>query len=108
MSHPGNGDWKDYHGGVQAGGGAVVQIEGTNKHLFVIAIFAVAAALLACLLAGYAWVDAARSSERADQAERSAAISRLYSVQVYTELNRLGYPVKTPAELDHQLQPEDE
>jgi len=46
-------------------------------------------------------VDAALAAERADKAERSAALSREYAVQVYPQLNRLGYPVLTPGEEGH-------
>ncbi len=48
--------------------------------------------------------DAARSAERAMQAERHSAISEIYTKQVYVELNRLGYPVRTPAE-EHEPNP---
>lgn len=50
--------------------------------------------------------DAAVAAERADKAERSAALSRLYAVQVYPELNRLGYPVNTPAGTHDPVPPE--
>lgn len=43
-------------------------------------------------------VNAAVAAERADKAERAAALSREYATQVYPELNRLGYPVHTPIE----------
>lgn len=53
-------------------------------------------------------VDAALAAERADKAERSAAINREYAVQVFPQLNRMGYPVRTPGEVDHYTaQPED-
>lgn len=46
-------------------------------------------------------VEAALASERADKAERSAALSREYAVQVYPQLNRLGYPIMSPGEENH-------
>jgi hypothetical protein len=53
-------------------------------------------------------VDAAVAAERADKAERAAAINREYAVQVVGQLNRMGYPVMSPGEKDHPLaQPED-
>lgn len=53
-------------------------------------------------------VEAARAAERADKAERSAAINREYAVQVFPQLNRMGFPVRTPGEVDHYVaQPED-
>jgi hypothetical protein len=58
--------------------------------------------------ASQAAVQSAVAAERADKAERSAALSREYAVQVYPQLNRLGYPVLTPGEEGHpQAQPED-
>ena len=48
--------------------------------------------------------EAAVANSRADIAERRANISELYSKQVFVELNRLGYPVKTPAE-EHSVAP---
>lgn len=53
-------------------------------------------------------VEAALASERADKAERSAAINREYAVQVVGQLNRMGFPVMSPGEKDHPLAlPED-
>lgn len=46
-------------------------------------------------------VEAAVAAERADKAERSAALSREYAVQVYPQLNRLGYPIMSPGEENH-------
>lgn len=51
--------------------------------------------------------NAAVASTRADIAERRANISELYAKQVFVELNRLGYPVKTPAE-EHSVAPVEE
>lgn len=45
--------------------------------------------------------DAAVAAERADKAERSAALNREYAVQVVGQLNRMGYPVISPGENDH-------
>lgn len=45
--------------------------------------------------------DAALAAERADKAERSAALNREYAVQVVGQLNRMGYPVISPGETDH-------
>lgn len=53
-------------------------------------------------------VNAALAAERADKAERSAAINREYAVQVFPQLNRMGFPVRTPGEVDHYVaRPED-
>lgn len=58
--------------------------------------------------ASQAAVNAAVAAERADKAERSAAINREYAVQVFPQLNRMGFPVRTPGEVDHYVaQPED-
>jgi hypothetical protein len=48
--------------------------------------------------------DAARAAAKAETATARANTAEIYSYQVYTELNRLGYPVRTPAE-DHVPQP---
>ena len=50
--------------------------------------------------------SAARAQAKAETATSRANVSEIYSKQVYTELNRLGYPVKTPAE-EHAPQPSD-
>lgn len=43
-------------------------------------------------------VEAREATSTADDADRAAQLSRLFSEQVYVELNRLGYPVQTPVE----------
>lgn len=48
--------------------------------------------------------DAARAAAKAETATARANTAEIYAYQVYTELNRLGYPVRTPAE-DHAPQP---
>lgn len=48
--------------------------------------------------------DAARATAKAETATARANTAEIYAYQVYTELNRLGYPVKTPAE-NHEPQP---
>ena len=50
--------------------------------------------------------SAARAQAKAETATARANVSEIYSKQIYTELNRLGYPVKTPAE-EHAPQPSD-
>src|SRR5688572_17879664 len=63
---------------------------------------------LCVLFCAMAWISATRSAERAFQAQQSAAINREYAVQVFPQLNRMGYPVRTPGEADHYVaQPED-
>lgn len=94
---------------------------GTNNNMasieggFVVALVAL---VFACLAVGLAWYLNARSVEtisrlsgesaaaaaRADIAERRANIAEVYAKQVYVELNRLGYPVQTPAE-EHSVAP---
>lgn len=52
--------------------------------------------------------NAAVAKNDAAHAATSAAINREYAVQVFPQLNRLGYPVKTPGEPGHYVaQPED-
>lgn len=48
--------------------------------------------------------DAAVAADRADRAERRANIAEAQAKQVFVELNRLGYPVKTTIE-DHSVAP---
>lgn len=48
--------------------------------------------------------SAAVAADRADRAERRANISEAQAKQVFVELNRLGYPVKTTIE-DHSVAP---
>jgi hypothetical protein len=45
-----------------------------------------------------------RAVAKAETATARANTAEIYAYQVYTELNRLGYPVRTPAE-DHVPQP---
>ena len=75
-------------------------------------------ALLALLAVGVIWLksehnvdvirdlasESSAAATRADIAERRANIAELYAKQVFVELNRLGYPVKTPAE-EHSVAP---
>lgn len=56
-------------------------------------------------VAEFAFV-AGEAKSKAETATARANVSEIYAKQVYTELNRLGYPVKTPAE-DHAPQPSD-
>lgn len=58
-------------------------------------LFLVGTALIVSILA---WGDSKAAAKSADIAERRANISELYAKQVYVELNRLGYPVRSPAE----------
>lgn len=48
--------------------------------------------------------DAGFAAAKAETATARANTAEIYAKQIYTELNRLGYPVKTPAE-DHVPQP---
>lgn len=48
--------------------------------------------------------NAARAAAKAETATARANAAEIYAFQVYPELNRLGYPVKTPAEA-HATQP---
>jgi hypothetical protein len=50
--------------------------------------------------------DAARAAAKAETATARANVSEIYAKQVYTELNRLGFAVRTPAE-EHAPQPSD-
>lgn len=49
-------------------------------------------------------VGAARAAAKAETATSRANTAEIYSKQIYTEMNRLGYPIKTPAE-EHEPQP---
>jgi hypothetical protein len=64
-------------------------------------LFLVGVTLIVAILA---WGDSRSAAKSADIAERRANISELYAKQVFVELNRLGYPVKTPAE-EHSVAP---
>lgn len=48
--------------------------------------------------------DAARAVAKAETATARANVSELYAKQLFTEMNRLGYPIRTPAE-EHAPQP---
>lgn len=49
--------------------------------------------------------DAARAAAKAETATARANVAEINSYQLYTELARLGIPVKTPADMDHAPQP---
>lgn len=93
-----------------AQGASIVQVETVGKGLLIIVIVMLALSL-AVSIGAMIWASNAASvaqvaAERAQQARNEARIASLYATQVYTELNRLGYPVKSPAEFDHELHPE--
>ena len=48
--------------------------------------------------------NAARAAAKAETATARANTAEIYAYQVYIELNRLGYPIKSPAE-HHAPQP---
>lgn len=48
--------------------------------------------------------NAARAAAKAETATARANVSELYAKQLFTEMNRLGYPIRTPAE-EHVPQP---
>ena len=94
---------------------------GTNNNKASIeggAILALVAIVIACIAVGLVWytnsqnvalvrdlaAEASAAGVRADIAERRANIAEVYAKQVYVELNRLGYPVQTPAE-EHSVAP---
>ncbi len=66
-------------------------------------LMGVVALLNSSKVADFAFV-AGEAKSKAESATARANTAEIYSYQVYTELNRLGYPVKTPAE-DHAPQP---
>jgi hypothetical protein len=76
----------------------------TGVSLNAIVIFVLFLVGVSLILAVMAWGDSRAASKSADIAERRANISELYAKQVFVELNRLGYPVKTPAE-EHSVAP---
>jgi hypothetical protein len=73
-------------------------------------IIALVALVFSILAIGVSWYLAASSATavvRAEIAERRANIAEINAKQIYVELNRLGYPVLTPAE-PHPMQPSEE
>lgn len=117
---------KDYaEDGINGNRGTAQQVKvGDTTPAWVI-IMAIVTAIVALILAALGWwmalnalrdasdairdatearMDSVAAAQRADIAERRANISELYSKQVFVELNRLGYPVKTPAE-EHSVAP---
>lgn len=48
--------------------------------------------------------DAARAAAKAETATARANVAEIYAKQLFTEMNRLGYPIRTPAE-EHDPQP---
>jgi hypothetical protein len=100
-----------------AHGASIVQVQYDNKWLLVLCIVACVFGSLG-LTFGILAIhdtsqivsiaqDAARAAAKAETATARANVAEIYAYQVYTELNRLGYPVRTPAE-DHAPQPPQE
>lgn len=89
-----------------------------NTVLLVLAIVGTVAGSLGLMAALGAWQIASasvaavassaeaagRAAAKAETATARANVAEIYAKQIYTELNRLGYPVRTPAE-DHEPQP---
>lgn len=50
--------------------------------------------------------DASRAAAKAETATARANVSELYAKQLFTEMNRLGYPIRTPAEEHAPQQPD--
>lgn len=88
-----------------APGGQQMVLGGQHERwIVVLALIAFGSMLLAML----AWNSATRAAERAFNSQQSAALAREYAVQVFPQLNRLGYPVISPGEPNHPTaQPED-
>jgi hypothetical protein len=90
------------------------QIVQNNRDITPLAIIALLFGALGFLMGAIALRDsnhvadsaanAARAAAKAETATARANVAEIYAKQIYTELNRLGYPVKTPAE-DHEPQP---
>lgn len=74
-----------------------------DKSLIIFMMFVVGVALIVSILA---WGDASRAAAKAETATARANVSELYAKQLFTEMNRLGYPIRTPAE-QHDPQPPD-
>lgn len=93
-----------------AQGASIINVETVGKGLLIIIIVMLTLSIIvsigAMIWASNAAATASIAAERAQQARNEARIASLYATQVYTELNRLGYPVKSPAEFDHELHPE--
>jgi hypothetical protein len=78
-------------------------------------IVSLVALVFSVLALGLVWyfgtsmaVNAALAAERAEQSSVAARMAREYAVQVFPQLNRMGYPVRSPGEPDHYTaQPED-
>ena len=54
-------------------------------------------------VADFAFI-AGEAKSKAETATARANVSEIYSKQLFTEMNRLGYPIRTPAE-EHAPQP---
>jgi uncharacterized membrane protein (DUF4010 family) len=50
--------------------------------------------------------DAARAVAKAETATARSNVAEIYSKQLFTEMNRLGYPILTPAEHHFPQEPE--
>ncbi len=96
-----------------AQGGQQMVFKGVDSWLAIVAmIFGALGFLMGAIalsnsnkVADFAFV-AGEAKSKAETATARANVSEIYAKQVYTELNRLGYPVRTPAE-DHAPQPSD-
>lgn len=49
--------------------------------------------------------EASRALAKSETATSRAQVSEIYSKQLFTEMNRIGYPIRTPAE-EHAPQPD--
>lgn len=102
----------------RAEGASIVNVETASRWVFVILILGVLGCILGVLGFSFGLMairdtsqivaiasDAARAAAKAETATARANVAEIYAYQMYTELNRLGIPVKTPAEMDHAPQP---
>jgi hypothetical protein len=65
--------------------------------------FGVMALINSSKVADFAFI-AGEAKSKAETATARANVSEIYSKQLFTEMNRLGYPIRTPAE-EHAPQP---
>ena len=86
-----------------APGSSQIILYGADRTLLILVLFIVGVALVVSILA---WGNSSRATAKAESATARANVSELYAKQLFTEMNRLGYPIRTPAE-DHDPQPPD-
>jgi hypothetical protein len=90
------------------------QIVQNNRDITPLAIIALLLGTLGFFMGAIALLNSSKVAEfafiageaksKAETATARANVSEIYSKQLFTEMNRLGYPIRTPAE-EHAPQP---